>query len=120
MGACPPTPSTRTRSGTQRLIDRRQYVLCSRWQDVQPRALEQNAFLKTHSWEEYAAWHFGLTEVARPRSEGTLRICLRRLPSSAPDGADRLPLPCRGVALAGEREHAGRIVMPIETPYSVK
>jgi hypothetical protein len=25
---------------------------------------EQNAFLKTHYWEEYAAWHLGLTEGA--------------------------------------------------------
>jgi hypothetical protein len=48
----------------QRLIDARQYVLRSRWQDVQPRAREQNAFLKTHSWEEYAAWHLGLTDGA--------------------------------------------------------
>jgi hypothetical protein len=48
----------------KRLIDARQYVLRSRWQDVQPRAREQNAFLKTHSWEEYAAWHMGLTEGA--------------------------------------------------------
>ena len=48
----------------KRLIDARQYVLRSRWQDVQPRAREQNAFLKTHSWEEYAAWHLGLTEAA--------------------------------------------------------
>jgi hypothetical protein len=47
-----------------RLIDARQYVLRSRWQDVQPRAREQNAFLKAHSWEEYAAWHLGLTEGA--------------------------------------------------------
>jgi hypothetical protein len=39
-------------------------VLRSRWQDVQPRAREQNAFLKTHSWDEYAAWHLGLTERA--------------------------------------------------------
>jgi hypothetical protein len=44
--------------------DDRQYVLRSRWQDVQPRAREQNAFLKTHSWEEYDAWHLGLTEGA--------------------------------------------------------
>src|SRR5207247_4917211 len=48
----------------KRLIDARRYVLRSRWQDVQPRAREQNAFLKTHSWEEYAAWHLGLTESA--------------------------------------------------------
>jgi hypothetical protein len=51
----------------KRLIDARQYVLRSRWQNVQPRAREQNAFLKTHSWEEYAGWHLGLTG-ARPRS----------------------------------------------------
>jgi hypothetical protein len=48
----------------KRLIDARRYVLRSRWQDVQPRAREQNAFLKTHSWEEYAAWHLGLTDGA--------------------------------------------------------
>jgi Fe2+ or Zn2+ uptake regulation protein len=48
----------------KRLIDARQYVLRSRWQSVQPRAREQNAFLKTHSWDEYAVWHLGLTEGA--------------------------------------------------------
>jgi hypothetical protein len=48
----------------KRLIDARQYVLRSRWQNVQPRAREQNAYLKTHSWDEYAAWHLGLTEGA--------------------------------------------------------
>jgi|SRR5689334_22673381 len=47
-----------------RLIDTRQFVLRSRWQNVQPRARQQNAFLKTHSWEEYALWHLGLTEGA--------------------------------------------------------
>ena len=46
------------------LIDGRQFVLRSRWQDRQPRAREQNTFLTTHSWEEYAAWHLGLTEGA--------------------------------------------------------
>jgi hypothetical protein len=48
----------------KRLIHARQYVLRSRWQDVQPRAREQNAFLKTRSWEEYGPWHLGLTEGA--------------------------------------------------------
>jgi hypothetical protein len=46
------------------LIDARQYVLRSQWNDVQPRAAEENAFLANHSWEEYAAWHLGLTEGA--------------------------------------------------------
>ena len=48
----------------QRLIDSGQYVLNSDWGEVQPRAAEQNAFLESHSWEEYAQWHLGLTDGA--------------------------------------------------------
>ena len=48
----------------KRLIDARQYVLRSEWNSVQPRAGDENAFLKSHSWDEYAAWHLGLTEGA--------------------------------------------------------
>lgn len=43
------------------LIDARQYVLNSDWGKVQPGAQEQNEFLKSHSWDEYAEWHLGLT-----------------------------------------------------------
>jgi hypothetical protein len=46
------------------LIERRQYILRSDWGERQPRAVDQNRFLKTHSWDEYAAWHLGLTEGA--------------------------------------------------------
>jgi hypothetical protein len=46
------------------LIDSGQYRVRSRWADVQPRAAEQNAFLKAHSWEEYASWHPALTDGA--------------------------------------------------------
>jgi hypothetical protein len=45
----------------ERLIEARQYVLDSDWGDVQPNAAAQNAFLKSHSWDEYAEWHLGLT-----------------------------------------------------------
>jgi len=48
----------------RRLIEARQYVLQSEWGEVQPRAAEQNAFLESHSWDEYAEWHLGLTEGA--------------------------------------------------------
>ena len=48
----------------ERLIDARQYVLASDWGSVQPRAAEQNAFLEAHTWDEYAAWHLGLTDGA--------------------------------------------------------
>jgi len=50
---------------TRQLIDGRQYVLDSDWGAVQPRADDQNAYLESHSWEEYAAWHLGLTEGAK-------------------------------------------------------
>lgn len=45
----------------EQLIDARQYVLDSDWGEVQPRAAEENDYLERHSWEEYAAWHLGLT-----------------------------------------------------------
>jgi hypothetical protein len=48
----------------RRLIRGRQYVLNSDWGDVQPEAAEENAFLASHSWDEYAEWHLGLTEGA--------------------------------------------------------
>ena len=48
----------------RRLIDRRQYVLDSDWGEVQPRADDENRFLESHSWDEYAAWHLGLTDGA--------------------------------------------------------
>jgi hypothetical protein len=46
------------------LIDARQYVLTSDWGEVQPGAEDENAYLKSHSWDEYAEWHLGLTEGA--------------------------------------------------------
>ena len=48
----------------RRLIDSRQYVLRSRWADVQPSADDENRFLKSHSWDEYAEWHLALTDGA--------------------------------------------------------
>jgi hypothetical protein len=48
----------------RRLIDARQYVLDSDWGAAQPRADAENAFLRTHSWDEYAEWHLGLTDGA--------------------------------------------------------
>ena len=48
----------------RRLIEGRQYVLDSDWGEVQPNAEAENAYLEQHSWEDYAAWHLGLTEGA--------------------------------------------------------
>ena len=46
------------------LIDARQYVLDSDWGDVQPSAADENKYLAAHSWDEYGAWHLGLTDGA--------------------------------------------------------
>jgi hypothetical protein len=43
-------------------IESRQYVLSSDWGEVQPDAAAENAFLESHSWEDYGEWHLGLTE----------------------------------------------------------
>jgi hypothetical protein len=48
----------------RRLIEARQYVLDSDWGDDQPNAEAENAFLSSHSWDEYAEWHLGLTQGA--------------------------------------------------------
>jgi hypothetical protein len=44
------------------LVESRQYVLDSDWGEVQPRAAEENAYLASHSWDQYGEWHLGLTE----------------------------------------------------------
>ena len=46
------------------LVDARQYVLRSRWGDVQPDSEAENRYLESHSWEEYGAWHLALTDGA--------------------------------------------------------
>jgi len=53
---------------THRLIAGRQYVLDSDWGQDAPTAPDENAFLDRHEWDEYAAWHLGLTDGA---SDGT-------------------------------------------------
>ena len=53
----------------EQLIDARQYVLDSDWGNAQPGADAQNAFLKSHSWDEYAEWHLGLTEGANDETK---------------------------------------------------
>jgi hypothetical protein len=52
------------------LIGARQYVLDSDWGQTQPSAADGNAYLQRHSWEEYAAWHLGLTDGASEETKG--------------------------------------------------
>jgi len=50
-------------------IEARQYVLNSDWGDVQPSAADESTFLESHSWDEYAEWHLGLTEGANDETK---------------------------------------------------
>jgi hypothetical protein len=66
----------------RRLIRSRQYVLDSDWGEVQPKAAAQNTFLRSHSWEEYAEWHLGLTDGAADETKARYAFVygdLRRL-----------------------------------------
>ena len=54
----------------KQLIDARRFVLRSEGNQVQPSAAEQNDFLESHSWKEYAGWHLALTEGAKDETKG--------------------------------------------------
>jgi len=69
-----------------RLIEGRQYVLQSEWGAVQPDAAAGNAFLERHSWEEFSAWHLGLTVGANDETKARYAFVFgdfRRLHRSA-------------------------------------
>jgi hypothetical protein len=53
----------------RKLIEGRQYVLDSDWGEVQPRADDENRYLKSHSWAEYGEWFLGLTDGARDETK---------------------------------------------------
>ena len=57
-------------SHARELIDAHQYVLRSTWSEVQPSAEDENAFLESHSWDEFAQWHLALTDDATDETKG--------------------------------------------------
>jgi hypothetical protein len=58
------TVNKRAIKRAKHLIDRRQYTLNSDWGEAQPKADDENRYLTSHSWDDYADWHLGLTEGA--------------------------------------------------------
>ena len=63
------TVNERAVEHARKLIEARRYVLESDWGNSQPRATDENKFLESHSWEEYEAWHLGLTEGANDETK---------------------------------------------------
>ena len=53
----------------RKLITAHKYVLDSDWGEAQPKAADDNAYLESHSWKEYASWHLGLTEGANDETK---------------------------------------------------
>ena len=56
--------NSRALTRARELIRARQYVLESDWGERQPSAETENRFLESHTWDEYAEWHLGLTDGA--------------------------------------------------------
>jgi len=63
------TVNERAVARARQLIDARQYVLDSVWADAQPSADDENTFLESHSWDDFSAWHLGLTEGANDETK---------------------------------------------------
>ena len=63
------TLSRRAVTHARALIDAHRYVLDSDWGEVQPSAEDENRFLASHPWREYAAWHLGLTDGANDETK---------------------------------------------------
>ena len=63
------TLNKRAVAHARRLIDARQYVLSSDWGERQPKAEDENAFLESHGWDDYAEWHLGLTDGANDETK---------------------------------------------------
>ncbi|MEO7421828.1 MAG: hypothetical protein ABIU87_05470 [Ornithinibacter sp.] len=70
----------------RRLINGHQYVLDSEWGETQPDADVQNAYLERHSWQDYGAWHLGLTVGVKDETKARFAFVsgdLRRVHRSA-------------------------------------
>ena len=68
--------NTRALTRAKERIDARQYVLDSDWGEVQPDAAAENRYLASHSWDEYAEWHLGLTDDASDETKARYAFVL--------------------------------------------
>ena len=114
-----PWPSTRSTkravAKARELIDARQYVLDSDWGEVQPRADAQNAYLESHSWEDYARVAPRVDRRRQRRNQGAICVRVRRSPAAAPNGADRMCVPRGRMAAQGCRGGRAPVCCSIST-----
>jgi hypothetical protein len=80
------TVNRRAIAHARKLIKAKQYVLDSDWGEVQPSADDENTYLAAHDWDDYAAWHLGLTDGANEDTKARYAFVLgdlRRVHRSA-------------------------------------
>jgi hypothetical protein len=76
------TVNKRAVAHARKLIDARQYVLNSDWGEAAPTADDENTYLESHAWAEFAEWHLGLTDGATDETKARYAFVygdLRRL-----------------------------------------
>ncbi|WP_345685246.1 hypothetical protein [Novipirellula caenicola] len=52
------------------LVESHQYVLDSDWGDSQPTSDDENKFLQSHGWDEYAKWFLAIDPDAGEQTKG--------------------------------------------------
>jgi len=87
----------------KRLIDAGQYVVESDWGEVQPKADDENAFLESHSWDEYGEWHLGLTDGANHETKARYAFVIGDFRRIHRSGIIACHYPRRGVPPQGSR-----------------
>ena len=106
----------------RRLIHARLYVLDSEWGAVQPRAADENAFLESHSWDEYSSWHIGLTDGANDETKARYAFVygdFRRIHRMGLIACPRSPAAARReerLSGAGGVPKAAQAAEPLRTP----
>jgi hypothetical protein len=60
----------------EQLIEQGHFVMDKNgaWRDARPSASQENAFIRTHGWSDYATWHLGIDPDHRQTSKARHRF----------------------------------------------
>ena len=68
MSQYKPNPAAKKKAKS--LVESHQYVVDSDWSDSQPTSDDENNFLETHGWDEYAKWFLAIDPDASEQTKG--------------------------------------------------
>ncbi|WP_201767082.1 hypothetical protein [Novipirellula maiorica] len=63
-------PNSAAKEKAKSLVKSHQYVVDSDWGDAQPSSDDENKFLETHDWDEYAKWFLAVDPDAGKHTKG--------------------------------------------------